>query len=68
MFNTGLKRFENKDIDTFTTDIGMKIRKVIYIPLKRLLKRFIKRKVIIEQYPQLDKGKVYIFAVSHSTI
>lgn len=68
MFNTGLKRFENKDIDTFTTDIGMKIRKVSYKPLKGLLKCFLKRKVIIEQYPQLDKGKVYIFAASHSTI
>lgn len=66
MFNTELKRFENKSIDTFTTDIGIKIRKAIYIPLKSLLKHFIKRKVIIEQYPQLDKGKVYIFAASHS--
>lgn len=48
MFNTVLKRFEKLDIDTFTTDIRMKIRKVSYKPLKGLLKRFIKRKVIIE--------------------
>lgn len=66
MFNTGLKKYENADIDTFTTDLGMKIRKTINRPWRKLMNCFIKRKVVIEQYPELDKDKVYIFAANHS--
>lgn len=66
MFNTGLKKYEYMDIDTFTTDIGMKIRKAINRPWRVLVKCFIKREVIIEQYPNLDKEKAYIFCANHS--
>ena len=66
MFNTGLKRFETANVDNFTSDIGIKLRRVINKPWRNLLKYFISRKVIIEQYPELEKGKVYIFAANHS--
>ena len=66
MFHTGLKKFEYANIDNFTTDIGMKIRKTLNKPWRTLLKAFTKRKIIIEQYPKLDKNKAYIFAANHS--
>lgn len=66
MFNTGLKKFEYANIDNFTTDIGMKIRKALNKPWRALLKAFTKRKIIIEQYPKLNKNRAYIFAANHS--
>lgn len=66
MFNTGLKKYEYADIDTFTTDLGMKIRKAINKPWRELVKCFIKREIVIEQYPNLDKDKAYIFCANHS--
>lgn len=66
MINTGLDRFEEADVNSFTTDIGMKIRKVINRPWRGLVKCFTKRKIIIENYPKLDKDKAYIFAANHS--
>lgn len=65
MFNTGLKKYEKADITTFTTDVGMKIRRALNRPWRALLKAFTKREVIIEQYPALEK-KAYIFAANHS--
>ena len=66
MKNTGLDRFENANFNSFTSDIGMKIRKTINRPWRALLKVFMKRKLIIEQYPALEKNKAYIFAANHS--
>ncbi|MGN0426305.1 MAG: lysophospholipid acyltransferase family protein [Agathobacter sp.] len=44
----------------------MKIRKTINRPWRGLVKCFTKRKIIIENYPKLDKNKAYIFAANHS--
>lgn len=65
-FNTGLKRFETSDVNTFTSDIGIKLRKFIHPIWGPLLKLCTSRKVIVEEYPQLEKGKVYIFVANHS--
>lgn len=65
MINPGLNRFEKADINSFTTDIGIKIRKTITRPWRGLVKCFTKRKTIIEKYPKLDKNKAYIFAANH---
>ena len=66
MINTGLDRFEEADVNSFTTDIGLKIRKAVNRPWRGLVKCFTKRKIIIEKYPELDKDKAYIFAANHS--
>lgn len=66
MFCTGLKKYETADIHNFTTNVGMRVRRYINKPLRTLLKYFIKRKVIIEQYPRLDEKKVYLFVANHS--
>ena len=66
MINTGLDRFEKADVNSFTTNISMKIRKTINRPWRGLVKCFTKRKIIIEKYPKLDKDKAHIFAANHS--
>lgn len=66
IFKTGLKRYETADIDNFTSDIGITLRRAINKPWRILLKLGIHKRVIIEKYPNLDKNKVYIFCVNHS--
>lgn len=67
MFHTGLDRYLTADINTFTTDTGIKFRKKFCNKLwRRLLKLCTARKIIVEQYPELEKDKQYIFVTSHS--
>lgn len=66
MKNTGLKKFEYATIDNFTSDLGLNIRRIINKPWRSILKYFIKRDVILEEYPKLDKNKSYIFVANHS--
>lgn len=66
MKNIGLDRIIQLNIDNFTTDFGLKLRRVINPVFRRLLRLGTSRKIIIEQYPQLNKGQSYIFACSHS--
>ncbi len=66
MFHTGLGRFLTATTDNFTSDTGIKIRRSINPLWRRILKLFIKRRIIIEKYPSLEKGKAYVFAANHS--
>lgn len=66
MFFTGLKRYEKADINSFTSNMGLHIRKVINPLWRRALRLGTKRKLIIETYPKLDKKKTYIVAANHS--
>lgn len=64
MFNTGLKRYETADINNFTSDIGIRSRRAVNKPWRKILKLGITKKVTVEQYPDLAKGKTYIFWLS----
>lgn len=66
MFHTGLKRYEKADINNFTSDIGIELRKLIHPIWGPCLKLCTSRKVIVEAYPKLDKKRTYIFAANHS--
>lgn len=67
MFHTGLNRYLTADINTFTTDVGIKLRKKFCNKLwRKILRLCTARKIIIEQYPKLEKDKQYIFVTSHS--
>ncbi|MCH5269317.1 MAG: 1-acyl-sn-glycerol-3-phosphate acyltransferase [Lachnospiraceae bacterium] len=66
MKSTRLQRFMTATEDTFTSDIGLKIRKSINFIWRRILILGIKRKVYIEKYPKLEKKKKYIFVCNHS--
>lgn len=66
MKSTGLQKFETATVDTFTSNIGLRIRKSINVVWRRILKLGIKRKVFIESYPKLERKKNYIFICNHS--
>lgn len=67
MFRTGLSRYKTATVDNFTTDIGIKLRrKLLNKTWRRLLRLCTKRKIVVEQYPSLDKDEVYVFCVNHS--
>ena len=56
------------NVDNFTSDIGMNIRKKTDFIVRALFKRGTKTKFNIERYPNLEKGKPYIFASTHSFV
>lgn len=65
MKNKGLKNVKISNVDNFTTDTGMKLRRVIGKPLRKALKMAAGKKVVIDRYPKLDKDEQYIFASTH---
>lgn len=67
MFHTGLDKFLTADIDSFTSDTGIKLRrKFLNKTWRKILRLCTARKIIVEQYPKLDKDKQYVFVTSHS--
>lgn len=66
--NIGLQRFKDSNIDSFTSDTGIKIRRQINRSLRFALKIATPGKIIIEDYPELTKGEAYIFAATHSFV
>lgn len=64
-FNTGLQCLENKTVDNFTTITGLKIRRTIHGPLRYVLDKATKGRIILESYPDLEKDRPYIFASTH---
>ena len=55
MKNFGLIKFLDADVNSFTSDMGLKIRKIIAKPLKILLKIATPEKIHVIKYPQLKK-------------
>ena len=68
MKNIGLIKYKNADINNFTSDLGIKIRRMINKPLRVLLRLGTGKKIVVESYPSLEKGKPYIFASTHSNV
>lgn len=66
MKNSLLKQYEYADVSNFTTDAGIKIRRIVNPLWRALLKKGISRKVFVESYPKLDRDKVYLFTANHS--
>lgn len=66
MFHTGLKIFETADVNNFTSDMGIWTRRAINKIWRKALAIATNKTVIVEQYPVLEKDKVYIFAANHS--
>lgn len=68
MKNIGLIKYKNADINNFTSDLGIKMRRTINKPLRVLLRLGTGKKIVVESYPSLEKGKPYIFASTHSNV
>ncbi|GFH95169.1 hypothetical protein IMSAGC003_01705 [Lachnospiraceae bacterium] len=66
MFNTDLKRYETVDVNNFTSDIEIKLCRMVNKSWWNILRLSIQKKVTVEQYPDLDKNKTYILCVNHS--
>lgn len=67
MFHTGLSRYKAATVDNFTTNTGIKLRRnLLRKPWRKILELCTRRKIIIEQFPMLDKKEVYIFCCNHS--
>ena len=65
MVNIGLVKLKEANVETFTTNTGLKIRKYINRPLRFILEKSTKGKIVLESYPNLEKNEAYIFASTH---
>lgn len=68
MKNYGIIKFKDAGVKDFTSDVGMSIRKIIDAPLRKVLKMATKGDLITMNYPELEKGKPYIFVSLHNFI
>ena len=68
MKNIFLLKYEDADVNNFTSDAGIKIRRFINPPIRYILKKATNGKIYVEKYPQLEKNKPYIFAATHSFV
>lgn len=65
--NIGLKRLEIANIDNFTSNAGIKLRRMFFPAFKQVLRLAVKRDIHFEgEYPALEKDKPYIFVSTHS--
>lgn len=65
MRNFGLKNLQVANVENFTTDFGMKLRRVINKPLRSVLKLAAGKKIIVDSYPDLEDKEQYIFCSTH---
>lgn len=65
MSNFGLKNVQVVNYETFTSETGIKLRKIINKPLREILKVATGKKIIIDKCPKLPKDEEYIFASTH---
>ena len=66
MKNYGIIGFKDANVDNFTSDTGIKLRRVIHPVLRRVLRLAVKGDLIIDRYPTLEKDKPYIFVSLHN--
>ena len=65
MKNYGLQRFLTASIDSFTSDLGIRARRMINPLLRPILSMATNGRIHIDRYPKLDKRKPYIFVSAH---
>lgn len=66
MKNIGITKVMKWGVDDFTSPAGLMIRCMINPVFRRLLRFGTRRKIVIEQYPKLERGQPYIFSATHS--
>lgn len=67
IINSPLKKLEITNVNNFTSDAGIKIRRTINKPVRKIFETLgTKRKIFLESYPQLEENESYIFVSSHS--
>lgn len=68
MKNYGIRNFQYANVENFTSDIGIKLRRGINPVVRPILKLAADGNIIIDNYPKLEKGKPYIFASTHNFV
>lgn len=68
MKNYGILKFKDSNVENFTSDVGIKIRKKINPLLRVAFKIAAKGKVIVDKYPELEDGVPYIFVSTHNFV
>lgn len=66
MINYFLLKYKTADVQNFTSDIGIKLRRIINPCLRKVFRLATKGKVIIDKYPKLNKSEPYIFVPTHA--
>lgn len=64
--NHCLKRIKNLDASHFTSDYGIRIRRLLFPIMKAIIKIANGKKCILVSYPKLEDKESYIFAAGHS--
>lgn len=65
--NRPLRKLEIANVNTFTTDRGIKLRRTINAPVRKIFEvAGTKRRIHVERYPKLEKGENYVFISNHS--
>ena len=68
MKNYGMQKFKKRDVENFTSNFGIKTRRLINPYLKKILVLAIKEELIIDNYPNLEPNKPYIFVSTHNFV
>ena len=68
MKNYGIMKFQYSNVDNFTSNVGMNIRKKINPLLRKILKLAVKGCLIIDNYPKLEENEPYIFVSLHNFV
>lgn len=70
MKNIFINKLEKSNINNFTSNFGLKFRRIAHRQISFLfricIRLFYKKKVIVDERVKLDKDKCYIFASNHS--
>ena len=65
MKNYGLQRFLTANVNNFTSDFGIRARRLINPLLRPILRMATNGRIHIDRYPKLEKNKPYIFVSAH---
>lgn len=70
IINKLLGKLNNKNIDNFTSNFGLMMRRnfhsIISFLFRLVIRFYYKKKIIVEHKPKLEKKKSYIYALNHS--
>lgn len=65
ILNIGIQHLKTATVKNFAGGLGIRLRRGLQPLLRRALRLGTRRRVIVERYPTLEKGKPYIFTSTH---
>lgn len=68
MKNYGILGFNDKNVENFTSDKGLEIRRMLNPFLRKVFKIATKGDIIVDNYPKLEDDTPYIFVSTHNFV